>query len=233
MHRFAVLVVFAFAFSACKLKGFGATDGGGPSIVSALASLVAFEGEIDMSMTMAMAPATGMTTSFEMKGTKMRTETKGVLATVSITDAEAKKTWTIDNTARTYTEIELAKLSSSPATKTAKPTSTARSLGKSDKVAGYSCDLWEVTDATMRVEVCLASGLSMLALGLSGPFSTLTRGDDAWSEVLSHGFPLRIVVNDPSGKPMMKMEATRIEKKSVPDSEFAIPAGYTKLASPI
>jgi len=224
MRRFVFLIALA-TITSCKLKGFGA---------STLASLVAFEGEIDMSMTMAMAPATGMTASFEMKGTKMRTETKGIAAFVSITDTEAKKSWTIDNTAHTYTEIDLAKLSSSSsAPSSVKSTAKARNLGRSDKVAGYSCDLWEVADTTMTTEVCMASGLSMLALGLSGPFSMFSKGDDAWSQVLSHGFPLRMVMSDPSGKPMMKMEATRIDKKSIPDSEFAVPAGYTKTASPI
>jgi hypothetical protein len=231
MRRFVFIVAIA-ALSACKLRGFGASDGGGPSIVSTLASLVAFEGEIDMSMSIAMAPATGMTTSFEMKGTKIRTETKGIVAMVSITDMEAKKSWTIDNTARTYTEIDLGKLSSASSA-TVKSTAKARKLGKSDTVAGYSCDLWEVTDATMDTQLCMASGLSMLALGLSGPFSAFARGNDAWGEVLSHGFPLRIVMTDPGGKPIAKMEATRIDKRSVPDSEFAVPAGYTKLASPI
>ncbi|HEY2369612.1 MAG TPA: DUF4412 domain-containing protein [Polyangiaceae bacterium] len=233
MRRFVIVVALA-TLASCKLKGFGASDGGGaPSIVSTLASLVAFEGEIDMTMTMALAPATGMTTSFEMRGTKVRTETKGLATSVSITDMGAKKSWMIDNTARTYTEIDLAKLGSSSSS-AVKSTAKARSLGKADKVAGYSCDLWEVVDATMRAEMCMASGLSMMALGLSGPFSMLfTKDDDAWSQVLSHGFPLRLVITDPSGAPMMKMEATRVEKRSIPDSEFAIPAGYTKMPSPI
>jgi hypothetical protein len=72
-----------------------------------------------------------------------------------------------------------------------------------------------------------------MALGLGGPFSTFATSNDAWGEVLSHGFPLRVVMRDPSGAPIVKMEATRIEKKSVPDSELAIPAGYTKTTSPI
>jgi hypothetical protein len=232
MRSFVIVLALASCVTSCKLKGFGSTDGGGPSIVSTLASLVAFEGQIDMSMSMAMSPTSLATMSFELKGTKMRTETKGIASFVSITDVEAKKTWTIDNTAHTYTEIDLGKLTaSSPST--AKSTAKARNLGKSDKVAGYSCDLWEVVDTFSRAELCMASGLSMLALGLSGPFSMFAKGNDAWSEVFSHGFPLRIVMSDASGGPMMKMEATRIDKKSVPDSEFAIPAGYTKVASPI
>jgi hypothetical protein len=104
--------------------------------------------------------------------------------------------------------------------------------GRSDKVAGYSCDVYAIDDATyspVRTEVCTASGLSMLALGLSNPFSAFAGGNDVWSEILSHGFPLRIAMLDPtSGAPMMKMEATRIERKSIPDADMRVPTGYTK-----
>jgi hypothetical protein len=231
--RHFVLVLALAALASCKLRGFGAADGGAPSIVGTLASLVAFEGQIDMSMTMAMSPkASTMMTTFEMKGTKMRTESKGIATYVNITDTDAKKSWVIDNAAHTYMEIDLAKITS-PSPSVPKSTAVAKNLGKSDKVAGYSCELWEVVDRTSRMELCIASGLSMMALGLSGPFSLFAKGDDAWSQVLSRGFPLRIVMSDPSGAPMMTMQATRIEKKSVPDSEFAIPAGYTKTPSPI
>ena len=199
--------------------------------VGALASLVAFEGKIDMTVTMPISPTSTLMTSYEVKGKKIRTETKGVIGVVNITDTDAKKSWLIDDAARTYYEIDLEKaIATSKATAA---TSKARSLGKSDKVAGYSCDLWEVADTTMRAEVCVASGLSMIALGLSGPFSMFAKGGDAWSEVMSRGFPLRMVMSDASGAVMMKMEATRIEKKSLPDSEFQVPAGYTKTASPI
>ncbi len=213
-----VFVLLLAATTSCKLKG-------------SLASLVAFEGEIDMSMTMAMAPTTAMTTSFELKGTKMRNETNAG-AYVTISDTETKTTWMLDTIAHTYTELDLARVSSTSSS-AVKSRATSRSLGKSDKVAGYSCDLWEVVDAAMHTELCMASGMSMIALGLTGPFSTATKGSDAWTEVLSHGFPLRMIMSDPSGKPMMKMEATRIDKRSVPDSEFQIPAGYTKTPMPI
>jgi hypothetical protein len=144
---------------------------------------------------------------------------------------ETKKSWTLDPATHTYMEIDFGKLAS--AGTPTKPKATAKNLARADKVAGYSCDLWEVDDMAMRTEVCIASGLGMMALGLSGPFSMFAKGDDAWSDVLSHGFPLRIITSDPSGKPMMKMEASRIEKKSLPDAEFQIPAGYTKTPMPI
>jgi hypothetical protein len=73
----------------------------------------------------------------------------------------------------------------------------------------------------------------MMAMGLGGPFSAFSANNEGWGEIYSHGFPMRIVLYDAKGAPLMKMEATRIEKKSIPDAEFQIPAGYTKLASPI
>ncbi len=77
-----------------------------------LASLVTFEGEIEMSTTTGPTPipTPGFSVLFEMKGDKVRTESKGVAGLgsfVSITDASAKKTWTVDNAAHTYSEIDL------------------------------------------------------------------------------------------------------------------------------
>jgi outer membrane lipoprotein-sorting protein len=198
-----------------------------------LASVASFEGEIDMSTSTSLGASTAVAMKFKLKGTKMRTETAG-LGYATITDADAKKSWTLNPSARTYTEIALpSKTSAAPKSKV-KAVKTART----DTVAGRACDVYEMVDPSSPtpspIEMCMASGLGMIALGLSGPFASFAQGeDDAWSEAFSHGFPLRITLRDPSGKPIVNMEATRIERKSVPDSEFQVPAGYTKTASPI
>ncbi len=230
MRRSLVIAVVVLSISACKFKGFGGGDGG-TSIITTLASLVSFEGEIDMKMESPIAPGVPVVTSFAIKGDKMRMEATAFGAFVTITDAGAKKTWMLDKTGHTYTEIDLSALSTASTTST-KPKTKVTKTGKSDTVVGYKCEVYEVDDATGKTEVCVASGLSMLALGLSGPFSAFTSGGDGWSEVLSHGFPLRMVMRDPTGVPIMKMEASRVEKKSLPDSDFQVPAGYTKTASP-
>ncbi len=202
---FALAVVTTIA--SCKLR--------------TLASVVSFEGEIDMS--------TGLgTATMKIKGAKMRTETPG-LAIVSIVDADAKKSWSLDPATRTYSETDLAALSKSSG---AAPRSSATLVktARTDVVAGHSCDVYEINDGHAVVaDICAASGIGMMAMGLGGPFSAFATGDDAWSEAYSHGFPLRIVLRDPKGAPLMKIEAARIEKKSLPASDFQIPAGYTKL----
>jgi hypothetical protein len=239
MRRSAFVLVTAAAVLAsapsCKLRGH--------KVISTLASLVSFEGEIDMSVSMmlpsmpAKMPSTMATLKLEIKGDKSRTETPG-LGMASISDATAKKMWMLDPTARTYTELDLAtagKAVAAASTAAPKPKTKVTKTGRTDVVAGYSCDVYEVDDpsgAMAHTELCMASGLSMMALGLTGPFSMLSAGDDEWKDVLSHGFPLRVLMRDATGAPLVKMEATRIEKKSLPDSEFQVPPGYTKTASP-
>ena len=55
-----------------------------------------------------------------------------------------------------------------------------------------------------------------------------------WEEALKGkgGFPLRVISRDAKGKQSFKMEATKIEPGSLPDSLFAPPAGYEKFAMP-
>ncbi len=219
----------------CKLPFGSSGDAGSGGILSTLASLVSFEGDIEMSMSygaiggVALPP---LTTTFTIKGDKIRVASKGIAAFASITDMGAKKTWMLDDTAHTYTEIDLSAATAATSSPKATPASKAVNTGRTDKVAGYTCDVYEIHDASSRTEACMASGISMIALGLSGPFSAFSKGNDAWSQLLSHGFPLRIAVLDPSGAPVMKMEAVRVEKKSVPDADMRVPAGYTKTASP-
>ncbi len=196
-----------------------------------LASLVSFEGEVEMSMTSSIGLGAGSAMTFEVKGDKVRTQT-GMLGAsmVTISDASAKKTWLLNNVAHTYTEIDLSKPSTTPTI--TKSAAKANNTGRHDTVAGYPCDVWDVDDPSVgHTEVCVASGVRMFALGLSGPFAMFTREGDAWSEVMSKGFPIRIAMIDTHGTPVMKLEATRIEKKSLPDSDFEVPAGYTKTPS--
>jgi hypothetical protein len=206
MRRVVLALAVVTTIASCKLHG--------------LASVVSFEGEIEMS--------TGIgTATMKIKGAKMRSEATG-LGVVSIVDSDAKKSWSLDPATRTYREMDLAALSKS--SRAAPSSSTLVKTRRSDTVAGRSCDIYEIRDGGAVVaDVCAASGIGMMAMGLGGPFSAFAAGDDAWSEAYSRGFPLRIVLRDPKGAPLMKIEATRIERKSVPDADFQIPAGYTKL----
>src|SRR5512143_2121120 len=121
-----------------------------------LAAVVSFEGEIDMSM--GIGPTRTSSTTFKIKGAKMRTETSSLGGFASITDMDAKKTWTIDPTSRTYSEVDLAALKAASAT----PKSTVKAVKtrRTDTVAGHACDVYEMVDPSaplpVPVEMCMA-----------------------------------------------------------------------------
>lgn len=208
-------VVLAGLLAGCKLHS--------------LASVVSFEGEVDMSVSSIAFGRVATTLKMEMKGDKTRVETSlAGFSSVTLTDASAKKVWTLEPTTRTYTETDLS--ATTAAAKATMPKMSVRKTGRSDKVAGYDCDVYEVDDpsgALSHSELCLASGFSALALGLAGPFAAFAQAD-SFGDVLSHGFPLRMVVRDSKGAPLVTMEATRIERRKIPDSDLEIPPGFTK-----
>src|SRR6185312_10271518 len=150
MRRAALVFALVAMVASCKLRS--------------LANLVAFEGEIEMSVGSSM-PSMGSIKSsikMEMKGDKARTELGGFGGGYSITDASQKKVWTVIPASHSYTELDLSK-AAAVAKPVHKPKTTARKTGRSDKVAGYDCDVYEVDDpsgALSHTQLCLASGLS-------------------------------------------------------------------------
>ncbi|HEY1955772.1 MAG TPA: DUF4412 domain-containing protein [Polyangiaceae bacterium] len=220
MRRAVLLFAAVSMLASCKLRS--------------LQNLVSFEGEIDMSITMSLGSLGSSAIKMEMKGDKARMEVAmGSVSAVSITDASQQKMWTLMPATHQYSEMDLgAAAAAAKARSHPKPKTSAHKTGRTDKVAGYDCDVYEIDDpsgALSHSEVCLASGLSMLSLGLSGPFAAFAKDDDTWGDLLTHGFPLRFVMRDASGAQTMTMEATHIERKKIADADFEIPAGYTKL----
>jgi Domain of unknown function (DUF4412) len=95
--------------------------------------------------------------------------------------------------------------------------------GKTDTVAGYKCEIWHITQAKSSTDLCIAEqGTSWFHLPLSGLPAEL-----AWATEITDGkhFPLRLVMSD-NGVEEGRLEVTRIQKQSLPASEFAVPAGY-------
>jgi hypothetical protein len=184
-----------------------------------IASAISFEGVIEMSL------GTGAT------ATTTVTEVKGLGGFVTITDMGAKKTWMLDSSGKTYTETDLSAAAKAAPAAPPKPPAKLTKTGRSDKIAGYACDVYAIDEpaSSMHTEACVASGISLVAFGLTSPFAFMGKEDDVWAELVSHGFPLRVEMMTASGAPFVKMEATRVEKKSLPDSDFQVPPGYTKM----
>jgi len=120
---------------------------------------------------------------------------------------------------------------------------TVKKTGVSRKVAGYDCDEYTVAmGEAVRYDVCAAPALQpppQYYDALKGPFTAMgpmgRKFEKTFDEMKKiKGFP---VAMNTSIKVMMvrnetKSEATEIKKGPIPDSAFAIPAGYKKKDSP-
>jgi hypothetical protein len=100
-----------------------------------------------------------------------------------------------------------------------------KQTGKTDTVAGRTCEEWEITnDDKTKTRVCVASEeaswLELPTLGLPS--------EHAWARSLMDGkhLPLRAIAFEASGKEKGRVELVRLEKKALDDALFAAPAGY-------
>ena len=186
--------------------------------------LAGFEGEIDMTAVLTLIPGEAPTTFdfvVELKGNKVRSEKRTErVHQASITDGDAKMTWSLDLVARTYDEGDLAQLGTSTAT-------PAPKAAGADTVAGTPCDRWEIDELLGRTTFCLATGIRLPFMARAAPTGEFASSVER-DRLLAKGFPLRDVTRGPTGATLFRMEATRIVPRPVADSEFVVPAGYVK-----
>jgi hypothetical protein len=251
----AAFAVAASTTSCNRLK-FGASDAGvdgGMSAGGPLAFLDGFEGEIDGFTKDNKPGAAQVPLSVFLKSNKVRFEVPDAMMKGAggapggspfgdkgyvIYDGGAKKVWFVDDAKKQAIEIDLNNAgagksfpSFSPPTPghggsgpSAPPTKVTET-GKYDTVAGYKCELWDVTSDHKEGELCVATqGLSWLSIPMTG-----IPTESAWMLKLLDGnhFPLRYVGYQKDGTTeQSRIEVTKIDKKSLPDTEFQVPAGY-------
>jgi len=206
MQRFAWLALFVVLTPACK-KGFGSDFQG--SITMHVRTQV---GENDLVI--------------ETKDEKMRFEAGG---SWMVYEPKTSTVTMVNPATKTYTPIDF-KSPSAPQANTSADTSRIEKSGHHETIAGVDCEKWTVHDNGKRSEVCIAQGIAFFDMGSlkSGQPS----GGLAKELREKKLFPLRDVEYDASGKELSRMEVTKVEKKSLPDSDFAIPTGYTKATLP-
>jgi hypothetical protein len=96
--------------------------------------------------------------------------------------------------------------------------------GKKDVVAGYSCEIWNITSEGKKMEACVAEGLTWIDLtdlGVSSP--ELAVGAVATE---ANRFPMRVISFDAKGAEETRMEVTKVDKKKLDDARFVVPPDY-------
>ncbi len=104
------------------------------------------------------------------------------------------------------------------------PKTTLTKTGKTDTVAGYKCEYWDVTSDHREATVCVAEeGASWFHLPLTG-----IPTERMWMAELMDGkhFPLRVVAYDKAGAETGRLEITKIDKHAVADTQFEYPPTY-------
>lgn len=100
--------------------------------------------------------------------------------------------------------------------------------GHMDKVAGYTCEDWQiVTNDGGKATVCVnAADTSWLKI----PAMNLPK-DAQWAAELIDGkhFPLRMIAFNKAGAEDGRIELTQLEKKPLADAVFQLPPGYQRL----
>jgi Domain of unknown function (DUF4412) len=208
---------------------------------------LAFEGVIDTKMTMNRGKMEGApegtpssmnaTGQISVKGLNSRMEQQmsvpgmgGPGKTVVIhRAAEPTTTYILHESNKTYSKITSDKgdRDESEASKW-----TVKKLGK-DTVAGRSTEHVQVQRAGGGdvMEVWIDKNL-VSAGDLEKAFNAGGRDQGGWWAALrkegAAGIPLKVISKNNKGETTVTWEATSVKSQSVPDSAFAIPAGYTE-----
>jgi hypothetical protein len=222
----------------------------GLALLAVPARAQSFEGSVTYRMTVNGRPAE-MTVL--QKGNKLRQEMAGPMeGMATITDGSTGKTISLIPQQKMYVVMDLKALGESMKG-SGKETPNEGKIpkltrtGQKETVAGISCDHVlvepEPNPQQEQVDICAARGMGMF-LGLGGANAeqmgaTMTflsrttdpRVQEVLGEFRDGFFPLKMTMKR-RGQPEMTMEATKVDKKSLPNALFEVPAGWTEMKMP-
>lgn len=119
------------------------------------------------------------------------------------------------------------------------------STGKTETVAGFTCQHWLFGDK-QDMDICMAQGLGYFggggqSGGILDKLKSLAMGDKMKAQLAANpefakfveggAFPLKIAQIE-NGQPKTIMEVTSVERKSLDDALFTVPADYKKMEIP-
>lgn len=181
-----------------------------------------FEGEIQVAVTSGATQKLPATITYDIKGSKVKYSSTANLQ--AIDDQTAQHAYTIDDTKKSYEDIDTSK---APANAKPPADPTVSKLGKSETIAGVSCDDWTIDTGDTKVDVCAASNTAFFDLDRDTKTGIM---EPQWATALTKAkaFPLRAVVHDKSGKEQYRLQATKVDKKKIDDTTFTPPTTFAK-----
>lgn len=146
--------------------------------------------------------------------------------------SEPDKLYTLNDERQTYSVMDLAEIrKSNPAPET---TYTVKRTG-SDRVAGLACEKALVTSSRgNEIEVCVTKEIAASSSWIAAMNRQSRAGNwyKAAKDAGLTGFPIRMKFHGSENPGTeIAMELVSLEKKSLPASTFAIPAGYRETSA--
>ena len=252
----ALLLATAFG-AAC---GGAKTTSSSSSSTSSSSSIAPGDGAFEGEITSKMSLGTDMQVKYAIKGARTRIETQflggnsqmsnmmsDLGSTVTLMDMSSQTATTLMPKTKTYMTMNWGEMAEQMANQMEKDEysdfSKVTSTGKTETVAGVNCQYWKFGD---KMEMCLAQGLGYFgggggAGGILDKLKNLAHRDrikaqlDANPEFAKFAeggaFPLKMA-NIENGQSKTFMEVTGVERKSLDDSLFTVPADYKKVELP-
>jgi len=256
MQRLASIVSMGLLLlpNACKHKnnlpapaGSAGSAVTAPLATSAAPSAGAFEGEIALLANgkFAGSDATPVTATLLIKGNRVRVElpasltaARGLGPAYLLAFPAEKKAYAILETRKQAILLEFDKLAEQaksfggrprPPAGAASPTpGQLVKTGKVDTVAGTACEIWHFNQAKNEGDLCIAEQDTDW---FHFPNASAAPAELTWLSPIADGkhLPLRFVATEQSVE-RGRIEVTSIQKKTLPDSPFELPADYTVLS---
>jgi hypothetical protein len=188
-------------------------------VLGLCSSLPAFEGVVDYKIS---DEGQSFPVSYSIKGEKTRVDLESQGEKISMLLGQGPAVTLI------HSQKAFMKMDAKGAAKAAKAAKAGKfaKTGKTEKIAGYLAEEWLYQDKDSAYEVWATDKL--------GAFMGAPKGEggaeEAWEKaVLGKGlFPLK-VANRREGR-LFEMLATKVAPKSLKDSIFSVPAGYSELS---
>jgi hypothetical protein len=226
-------------------------DAAAPSSLST-APAGSFEGAITANLYAAGQPSI---LKYAIKGQRARVETNlaqgGTATAIILMDLAVGSQTMLMPQAKTYMTLDLndeklkgmaERMGKSAGDQPMKITAT----GKTETLAGHTCEYWVMNNGQQQTEMCFAKGLGFFG-GATGPGGVLSQlknlpfGEQAKATLDANpefarfaaagAFPLKISqVENGQAKPIL--EVTSVERKPLDDALFNVPADYKKMNLP-
>lgn len=207
--------------------------------LAAAPAFAQFEGELTMKMTMREGSGTGKN-YISKAGVRSELDLQGKMPmkmTTLIRAATPDVVYLINDAQKSYTEIDTNKTREQlEKTRGKREPWTVKKLGK-ETVNGYSCEHVLITrgdDAKSELEWWTSKDIAGLSYeSMRGLMRRNADNDEGIMKAVrdagADGFAVKMITREKGNlNPVMTMEISKVEKKSVPAALFEIPAGYKK-----